>query len=121
MSRHLRARFAALTIAASTDEVRGFSPAVAGNIRIDGLYMGGIVIGNQRIRSGSNVRVGLSSQGYPFPAPTGIVEMTLRPAGTDPAWCTLFPSNSARVRYWITTARVSSAPTAASLEDRSRV
>jgi iron complex outermembrane receptor protein len=69
----------------STDEVRGFSPAVAGNIRIDGLYMGGIVIGNQRIRSGSNVRVGLSAQGYPFPAPTGIVEMTLRPAGTEPA------------------------------------
>ncbi|HKN41271.1 MAG TPA: TonB-dependent receptor, partial [Sphingomicrobium sp.] len=32
----------------STDEVRGFSPAVAGNIRIDGLYLGGIVIGNQR-------------------------------------------------------------------------
>jgi iron complex outermembrane receptor protein len=121
LSRHLRARFAALTIAAnafanpalaqrtgenavtsaddafgtsvgnetiglySTDEVRGFSPAVAGNIRIEGLYMGGIVIGNQRIRSGSNVRVGLSAQGYPFPAPTGIVEMTLRPAGIDPA------------------------------------
>jgi iron complex outermembrane receptor protein len=73
----------------STDEVRGFSPAVAGNIRIDGLYMGGIVIGNQRIRSGSNVRVGLSAQGYPFPAPTGIVEMTLRPAGKDPALSTV--------------------------------
>src|SRR5687767_15794750 len=38
-------------------EVRGFSPGAAGNIRIDGLYMGGIVIGNQRIQSGSNVRV----------------------------------------------------------------
>lgn len=69
----------------STDEVRGFSPASAGNIRIDGLYLGGIVIGNQRIQSGSTVRVGLSSQGYPFPAPTGIVELSLRPAGTEPA------------------------------------
>jgi len=69
----------------STDEVRGFSPAVAGNIRLDGLYMGGIVIGNQRIQSGSNVRVGLSAQGYAFPAPTGIVELSLRPAGTEPA------------------------------------
>ncbi|MDP9422334.1 MAG: TonB-dependent receptor [Pseudomonadota bacterium] len=68
----------------STDEVRGFSPAAAGNIRIDGLYLGGIVIGNQRIQSGSNVRVGLSAQGYPFPAPTGIVELSLRPAGTEP-------------------------------------
>lgn len=73
----------------STDEVRGFSPAVAGNIRIDGLYMGGIVIGNQRIRAGSNVRVGLSAQGYPFPAPTGIVELSLRPAGNDPALSTV--------------------------------
>ena len=69
----------------STDEVRGFSPAAAGNIRIDGLYLGGIVIGNQRIQAGSDVRVGLSAQGYPFPAPTGIVELSLRPAGTDPA------------------------------------
>jgi iron complex outermembrane receptor protein len=69
----------------NTDEVRGFSPAVAGNIRIDGLYMGGIVIGNQRLRAGTNIRVGLSAQGYAFPAPTGIVEQALRPAGTEPA------------------------------------
>src|SRR5215207_4101998 len=68
----------------STDEVRGFSPVAAGNIRIDGLYMGGIVIGNQRIQSGSTVRVGLSAQGYAFPAPTGIVELSLRPVGTEP-------------------------------------
>ena len=69
----------------SVDEVRGFSPAAAGNIRIDGLYLGGIVINNPRIQSGSNVRVGLSAQGYPFPAPTGIVELSIRPAGTEPA------------------------------------
>jgi len=69
----------------STDEVRGFSPVAAGNIRIDGLYLGGIVIGNQRIQSGSDVRVGLSAQGYAFPAPTGIVELQLRPAGAEPA------------------------------------
>jgi len=73
----------------STDEVRGFSPAVAGNIRIDGLYMGDIVIGNQRIQSGSTVRVGLSAQGYPFPAPTGIVELAIRPAGNEPALSTV--------------------------------
>ena len=69
----------------SVDEVRGFSPVSAGNIRIDGLYLGGIVINNQRIQSGSTVRVGLSSQGYAFPAPTGIVELSLRPVGTEPA------------------------------------
>ena len=66
-------------------EVRGFSPEAAGNIRIDGLYLGGIVIGNQRIQSGTTVHVGLSAQGYPFPAPTGIVELSLRPVGTEPA------------------------------------
>ena len=69
----------------SADEVRGFSPTAAGNVRIDGLYLGGIVIGNQRIQAGTDIRVGLSSQGYAFPAPTGIVELSLRSAGTDPA------------------------------------
>ena len=66
-------------------EVRGFNPGAAGNIRIDGLYLGGIVIGNPRLQAGSNVRVGLTAQGYPFPAPTGIVELALRPAGAEPA------------------------------------
>ena len=69
----------------SIDEVRGFSPIAAGNIRIDGLYMGGIVIDNPRIQSGSTVRVGLSAQGYAFPAPTGIVELSVRPVGNEPA------------------------------------
>ena len=66
-------------------EVRGFNPGAAGNIRLDGLYMGGIVIGNPRLQAGSNVRVGLTAQGYAFPAPTGIVELSLRPAGNEPA------------------------------------
>ena len=34
----------------STDEVRGFSPVAAGNIRIDGLYMGvPVVLGSKGI------------------------------------------------------------------------
>src|SRR5688572_19460190 len=68
----------------SSEEVRGFSPAVAGNLRIGGLYVGGIGLGNPRLQAGSTVHVGLSAQGYPFPAPTGIVEFSLRPAGPDP-------------------------------------
>ena len=67
----------------STDEVRGFSPAAAGNIRMDGLYLGGIFVGNPRLNAGSTVKVGLSAQGYPFPAPTGIVELSMRPAGRE--------------------------------------
>ena len=69
----------------NSNEVRGFSPGAAGNIRMDGLYLGGIFVGNPRLLAGSTVKVGLSAQGYPFPAPTGIVELSMRPAGTEPA------------------------------------
>ena len=65
----------------SSNEVRGFSPGAAGNIRMDGLYLGGIFVGNPRLLASSSVKVGLSAQGYPFPAPTGIVELSMRPAG----------------------------------------
>src|SRR3954471_19745612 len=66
----------------SADEVRGFSPGAAGNIRMDGLYLGGLFVGNPRLLAGTAVRVGLTAQGYPFPAPTGIVELSLRPVGS---------------------------------------
>ena len=68
----------------SFDEVRGFSPGAAGNIRMDGLYLGGIFVGNPRLLAGTAVKVGLTAQGYPFPAPTGIVELSMRPAGSEP-------------------------------------
>lgn len=64
-------------------DVRGFNPASAGNIRIEGLAItehGGFT---PRIASGSTVRVGLTAQGYPFPAPTGIVDHALRTADAD--------------------------------------
>ncbi|HEU4968866.1 TonB-dependent receptor [Sphingomonas sp.] len=63
--------------------VRGFSPTDAGNLRIDGLYfapavgLSGLVIDSQ------SIKVGLSAQGYPFAAPSGIVDQRLRrPADT---------------------------------------
>lgn len=62
--------------------VRGFDPGAAGNIRMDGLYLGGLFVGNPRLLAGSTIRVGLTAQGYPFPAPTGIVDLSLRPAGS---------------------------------------
>jgi iron complex outermembrane receptor protein len=68
----------------SSDEVRGFSPGAAGNFRLDSLYLGGIFVGNPRLLSGTSVKVGLSAQGYPFPAPTGIVDLSMRPAGREP-------------------------------------
>lgn len=68
----------------SSDEVRGFSPGAAGNFRLDGLYLGGLFVYNPRLLAGTTVKVGLTAQGYPFPAPTGIVDLSMRPAGSEP-------------------------------------
>jgi iron complex outermembrane receptor protein len=64
-------------------EARGFSPITAGNIRIEGLSVtehGGFT---SRVVSGSTMRVGLTAQGYPFPAPTGIADYSLRHSGNE--------------------------------------
>ncbi len=65
------------------DNVRGFSPITAGNIRVEGLSVtehGGFT---QRVVSGSTIRVGLTAQSYPFPAPTGIADYSLRNLGNE--------------------------------------
>lgn len=62
---------------------RGFSPVQAGNVRINGLYFDFQADLNQRLVSGSNVRVGLTAQGYPFPAPTGVADFSLRLPGSE--------------------------------------
>ncbi len=61
----------------STEDVRGFNPVDAGNVRIEGLYFDHIERVPSRIVEESTVRVGLSAQGVPFPAPTGIVDYNL--------------------------------------------
>jgi len=65
----------------SATDVRGFSPTEAGNLRIEGLYFDRQGDTTTRIISGSTVRVGLSAQSYPFPAPTGIADYRLRMPG----------------------------------------
>ena len=62
---------------------RGFSPVQAGNVRINGMYFDYQADLNQRLISGSNVRVGLTAQGYPFPAPTGVADFSLRVPGSE--------------------------------------
>jgi len=61
------------------DQVRGFNPQSAGNARIGGLYFdqqqGSL---SERVVDGSSIKVGISSLGYSFPAPTGIVDFELR-------------------------------------------
>jgi iron complex outermembrane receptor protein len=62
---------------------RGFSPVQAGNVRINGMYFDYQTDLNERLISGSNVRVGLTAQGYPFPAPTGVADFSLRLPGSE--------------------------------------
>lgn len=64
-------------------QVRGFSAFDAGNARIEGIYYnenGGIT---DLLQSGSDIRVGLTAFGQPFPAPTGIVDTQLRRVTSD--------------------------------------
>ena len=70
-----------------TSSARGFSPIQAGNLRIEGLYFYQPVTGGSQsgldshLSRGSTVRVGLTAQSYPFPAPTGIADYRLRLPG----------------------------------------
>ncbi len=65
----------------TSSSVRGFSAFAAGNARIDGLYFDPVWNPNPRIRLSTSIRVGLSAQGYPFPAPTGVVDHALKRPG----------------------------------------
>lgn len=65
-------------------DARGFSPVRAGNVRIEGLYFDQQAQLNSRLSSGNAVRVGISAQAYPFPAPTGISDVSLRLPGDKP-------------------------------------
>ena len=73
----------------SASDVRGFSPSAAGNIRLEGLYIDTPAGLNGRLVQGSTVRVGISSQGYSFPAPTGIADYRLRLPGDQAAMSAL--------------------------------
>lgn len=66
-----------------SDQVRGFSPVTAGNLRIGGLYFDGLGKVTDRLVDSTIMRVGISAQGHTFPAPTGIVDYRLKIAGLD--------------------------------------
>lgn len=63
------------------DDVRGFSPLAAGNVRLEGLFFDRRGEFTGRLVTGHSVRVGMSAGGASFPAPTGIVEYRLRKPG----------------------------------------
>ena len=62
----------------SANSARGFSPTSAGNVRIDGLYFDPQNPLASTVSDSSSIKVGLSAQGYPFAAPSGIVDYSLR-------------------------------------------
>jgi iron complex outermembrane receptor protein len=69
----------------SASSARGFSPTAAGNVRIDGLYFDPQYALTSIVSASSSIKVGLSAQGYPFAAPSGIVDYTLRRPGDKAA------------------------------------
>lgn len=68
----------------SGGNVRGFSAFAAQNVRIEGLYFDNQGPLSDAVRAGSTIQVGISVLGYPFPAPTGIVDFALRRVGDKP-------------------------------------
>ncbi len=69
-------------------QARGFNPLQAGNARMEGLYIDVQADASDRLVGGSTMRVGLTAQGYPFPAPSGIADFSLRKVGTEYALST---------------------------------
>ena len=65
----------------SSSSARGFNPQQAGNLRADGLYWDQQGPAQGRMYPSTTMRVGLSAQSYPFPAPTGIVDVRLHGTG----------------------------------------
>jgi len=62
----------------SSTNARGFSPVAAGNLRIDGLYFDQISNLQGTLLDSTSIKVGISAQGYPFAAPSGIADYALR-------------------------------------------
>jgi iron complex outermembrane receptor protein len=63
----------------SDRNTRGFSPLDAGNARIDGVYYDPVGSLSGRLRKSTTIRVGFAGEGFPFHAPTGIVDYKFKP------------------------------------------
>ena len=73
----------------SPEDVRGFNPVDAGNVRLEGLYFDQVDRVSPRLIDGNSIRVGPASLRYPFPAPTGLVDYSL----TQPRALTSYSMN----------------------------
>jgi len=70
----------------NANSTRGFNASQAGNVRIEGLYFDQPGFIGRAVIPRTTIRVGLSAQSYPFPAPTGIVDSALSIPGDKATW-----------------------------------
>ncbi len=73
----------------SNEDVRGFNPVDAGNVRLEGLYFDQVDKLSTRLTDSNTIRVGPAALRYPFPAPTGLVDYAL----TQPRGATSYSFN----------------------------
>ncbi|WP_186729093.1 TonB-dependent siderophore receptor [Sphingomonas panacisoli] len=78
----------------NANNARGFSPSNAGNVRIEGLYFDPTFGLPSTINTSTAIKVGLSAQGYPFAAPSGIVDQALRRPDSKPGASILLNGDS---------------------------
>ena len=82
----------------SPEDVRGFNPIDAGNVRIEGLYFDQVDRVSTRLIDGSAIRVGPASLRYPFPAPTGLVDYSLTQPHAKPSYSLNLDNGSSNAR-----------------------
>ena len=70
----------------NNDDVRGFNPVDAGNVRLEGLYFDQVERISSRLVDGNTIRVGAAALRYPFPAPTGLVDYNLTQPRQDTSY-----------------------------------
>lgn len=64
--------------------VRGFSPIDAGNVRLEGFFIDRQTNYTSRLVRGSTIGAGIASQDFLLPAPTGVLNFSLRRAAKTP-------------------------------------
>ncbi len=70
----------------NSEDVRGFNPVDAGNMRLEGLYFDQVERISSRLADGNTIRVGAAALRYPFPAPTGLVDYNLTQPRKDTSY-----------------------------------
>lgn len=82
----------------SSDDVRGFDPVEAGNVRLEGLYFDLVDKISFRLIQGNTIRVGPAALGFPFPAPTGLVDYALNKPGDSASYSATLEAGGSSIR-----------------------